>query len=174
MRTLLFFVLIATCHNSLAQMPKDPETGKFTYKEVVEVPGTADQLYFRMKQWLAYNNWQIDIEQPSSYRLQARFRYMDVSRSSAILSGSDRSQAGNEIHAALILEAKNGKIRYTFTDFREAILANSSTSFGMASATYIPLEEAALSKGIIRRGGETMPVFIENLKIYMNKKQDEW
>jgi|GEM_PF-4599982 len=176
MKKLLVVIAIVLSNQLLAQMPKDPETGKFMFKDIIEVPGTADQLYFRMKQYLAYHNWHIEIEQSGFYRLQARFRYMDVSKADAWMSvgSTDRSKVGKEIHAALILEAKEGKIRYTFTDFREASLSGASTQYGLADATYIPLENAALSKGIVQRGGEVVPKFIEDLKIFMNVKYDTW
>ncbi|MBX2898179.1 MAG: hypothetical protein KF775_00930 [Cyclobacteriaceae bacterium] len=176
MKRILLIIIFLSSYHLWAQMPKDPETGKFTYKEVFELPGTDDQLYFRLRQWLAYNNWYVEIEQPEHFRLQARFRYMDVSTADALLSlgSSNRNEAGREIHAALILEAKDGKIRCTFTDFRQASLIGARTSWGIPDATYIPLEDASLSKGIIKRGGEVMPKYIEYLKIYMNRKLDEW
>jgi len=177
MKGKLFFLaaLLLLSYQSWAQMPKDPETGLFTYTGVIEAPGKKDQLYFRVKQWIVFRGDEYENAVSQVYRLtfiqiedgtrvQGKFSYVDIDAVGSVLG----SKTGTEVWGHFMAEVKDGKVKYTFTDFH-AVYENSETK----TKSNVPLEKSTF-KGIIKRGAEYMPMLVENLKIYLNVKYDEW
>jgi len=171
--SLLLFIVLT--HQLMAQMPKDPETGVFTYKGVIEAPGTKEQLYFRAKQWIIMRGDKFDntyaqlnrinsIQIDDGTRMQGKFFYIDMDA----LDVMGGSKEGTLVWGHLIVEVKDGKMRYSFTNFH-TLYQDPKTKLN----SNIPLENAAF-KGVIKRGAEYVPKLIEDLKIFMNRKYDEW
>lgn len=95
----------------LERPPLDEETGRYSYQDVVSVEGVPDDdLYSRAKAWVAtaYTsaNDVIQLDDAAAGRLIVKGNF-------AITYYLDRAW----IHHTLTVEVKDGRYRYTLTDF---------------------------------------------------------
>jgi hypothetical protein len=109
---ILFFISIGSTSICLSQeLPKDEKTGAFSYQEVVIIDGiNSGELYSRAKAWIAETyrsaNDVIQLDDKESGRL--------------IVKGSFRITYYMNpawVYHTLTLEVKDGRYRYTLTDF---------------------------------------------------------
>lgn len=107
----LFLVCSFSAHGQ-ATLEKDSTTGKFMYRRVVGIDSlTADQLYERARQWLAraYQsaNSVIQYDSKDEKKLIGRGIWTSVAYS------INKEKNWHSV----IIECKDGRVRYTFTDF---------------------------------------------------------
>ncbi|HRY98043.1 MAG TPA: DUF4468 domain-containing protein [Bacteroidales bacterium] len=177
MKTLSFILALMLTTSALAQeegpvVPVNAE-GMIMYRAVVEQPGPADSLYLRSIGWLNSefsNPWDVSRERR---------------REDGILSGTARmtlmgtNTDGSSKQLGLVeytftIESKDGRYRYTFTDF----LLKQTSRFPLERwlDTKDPLYTEA-AKGQLRQVNEHILARIESLKKGMQPKPkvlDEW
>lgn len=172
-------IMMATISNALLaqetapQLPIDPDLKLITYKEVVNQTGTKVQLFNRAAEWLPkqYAN-PVDVTKvrnPETGLIEIRHRF-DVSYEE---KGVPRT--GNSIDYTMRLEFKDGRYRYTITNFLihdvsrapvEKWLNKSDKGYSPAWDSYLSQLDAAVKK------------LVESLKQGMmpppEKKEDIW
>jgi len=99
-------------------LPIDKETGKITYTEVVKVDGvSANDLYDRAMKWFTdyFKNpaEKLRKEDKDNGEIEAFIRYKIYNKDK---KGEQASDAGL-VQYSLILQFKDGRYKYTFTDF---------------------------------------------------------
>ncbi len=114
--TVFSFGLLFTSYGQTSKLPIDEETGKITYKEVVQVEGTKEDLFNRSISWIN-----------SFYK-----NPLDVTRERNLANGvvkglhrikiKNTDEEGNITDAGMVqyefsLQFKDGRYRYILTDF---------------------------------------------------------
>lgn len=155
-------------------LPIDDETKKITFQETVEIDSLSkDVLYTRAKQWVKnyYKSDQYDMNDVAKSRLMKESYFI------VKLTYDYKYKSDNNTTYMLTLECKEGKYRYTFTDFRFYTVKSGPKS-------ELPLE-TAYSKLNTQNKGETtsqinseIALIIEDMKKYMStgeiKNEDDW
>jgi hypothetical protein len=119
-RNLLLAILwsVILVPSAFAQVPVDEDTKKITYKEVVTVEGGVPaKMYNQCIEWINsfYPNAAdvTRVRSPEDARIEIRHR---IKVSNVDKNGNKTTDAGL-IQYDLTLEFKDGRYRYTFTDF---------------------------------------------------------
>jgi len=140
---LLAFCIIATLvsaqDDSKINFPFDKDTGLISYQEVVQEPGTSDELYIRCIEWIntSYKNpadaCRIRNRESGVIEILHRFELVNM-------DGDAKLQAGI-VNYALKLEFKPGRYRYTVTDLtlRQASRFPIERWFDKTDKMYSPL-----------------------------------
>jgi len=159
----LFLLSVATF--VWAQLPVDSITKKITYKEVVQVEGNKDSLYNRAIAWINFyfKNPQgvTQVRDPQNGLIigQHRIRMVDTQKDGSKIN------ANTVVEYTFKIEVKDGKYRYTFTDFEmkatskfplERWLNKADPAYTPQWETYIPQVDthikeviASLKKGML-------------------------
>lgn len=100
----------------LVNLPFDDETGKITYKGVVELKGmTAQQLYSNGKAWFskAFGSGKavIDFDDNTNYKIIGKGKIP------ILVKGNLGKQPGGYVNFTISLFFKDGKYKYIFTNF---------------------------------------------------------
>ena len=111
------FILSAVAWSSLLSqsLPMDDETGKVTYEEIVDQPGSQQELYNRALDWFNnfYTNARVVIEEkePDKGKITARPKFM--------LQIQDKKGVNTDVGFiiySLKVWVKDNKFRYRITD----------------------------------------------------------
>jgi hypothetical protein len=141
--TLLF--VVAFCGNLFSQgLPTDAETKKFTFQETVPLDSvTRDVIYERCKYWIAnyYKTDKYDLDDKLNYKVSKGGNF------SIKLTYDFKYKSDNNVSYTITLNQKEGKYRYTITDFK---IYNVSTG----AKSVLPLE-AAYAKMSAQNKSET-------------------
>lgn len=128
MKRILAFLVIASFsiffnfsfgqESNAAKFPIDKDTGLISYQEVVQEAGTADNLYIRCNEWINVN-----YKNPADV-CRVRNRESGVveilHRIELIKMEGDSKLVGGKVNYLLKLEFKNGRYRYTITEFTKS------------------------------------------------------
>jgi hypothetical protein len=131
----------------------DPESGKYRYREVVEVQGvSADELFTRARSWVATfypsGKFVTQLDDEGSHTL-------------TILGTTGTSNLTEQalVHHTLTLETKDGRYRYTIGDFT---VSTQSSEYGSGLKGYA-LERVSPEKPIVKQTVEAMDALIADL-----------
>jgi hypothetical protein len=153
--------------------PFDKDTGLISYQEVVQEPGTADELYIRCIEWIntSYKNpadaCRIRNRESGVIEILHRFELINM-------DGDSKLQAGI-VNYTLKLEFKPGRYRYTVTDLtlRQASRFPIERWFDKTDKMYSPLWDDYL-----KQVDQQVKQLIENLKSGMApvavKQEEKW
>lgn len=111
MKTFIFLLLVQVCSVSAQELEMDSTTGKWMYRKVVVLDSMkASDLYERSRQWIARAYMSADdviqYENKEEGKLMGR-GYWKMAMS---LNNEKKEHV-------IIIECKDGRVRYTFTDF---------------------------------------------------------
>lgn len=96
-------------------LPIDPETKKITYQETVQLDSVSqEELYNRSKDWIA-NYFKTDQFTPND---KANYKIGKVGSFDIQLTYDFKYKSVNNVSFTLIIAQKEGRYRYTITDFR--------------------------------------------------------
>ncbi|MHC1778280.1 MAG: DUF4468 domain-containing protein [Lentimicrobium sp.] len=126
--------------------PIDKDSGLISYQEVVQEPGTADELYIRCIEWIntSYKNpadvCRIRNRESAVIEILHRFELYNM-------DGEAKVQAGI-VNYLLKLEFKPGRYRYTVTDLtlRQASRFPIERWFDKTDSLYSPLWDSYLEQ----------------------------
>lgn len=148
---LLFFIFFATI--TLAQLPKNPETGKIEYSEVLEIQEPQKDLYLKLRDWaMAYYSY--IIEDKENHMIIVRGKILTNS-----VMGTLAGSQGQVVYFLLKLEAKHGKYRYSFLNF--------NVEDPGAGLQYSLEDRPILTKGLMNRINISIVELIRDLKYHM-------
>ncbi|MCU0472967.1 MAG: DUF4468 domain-containing protein [Bacteroidales bacterium] len=180
---LIIVTLILVANNILAQdsptLPIDEKTGKIVYSEVVNVDSTSiSELYLRAKTWFVHNfnsaNNVIQLDDKELGKIIGKGLF-DVR-----LSAMSKQSAGY-VRFLVDIQVKEGRYKYTFTDFR-----HEPGTTNIVTPGDLTLKEpggglmtmgAKNWNGIKSQTISTVTSMIENLKLAMkgnSEAKDEW
>jgi len=170
---LMFSGSVIKAQTSTAKMPVDTETKLITYKEVVTSTGTPADLYIRAIAWVnkQYKNAAdaTKVRDPESGLIEIihRFEVTKVDQGTTLLAGV--------VDYSLKLELKDGRYRYTFTNFNSKSVSRQPIEQWMDknSQSYIPVFDDYLKQVDVQTRK-----LIDGLKLAMQpsavKKPDTW
>jgi hypothetical protein len=154
---ILSIVLSLVSFSVLAQVPVDETTKRITYSEVVEVPGSnKDDLYTRAEQWFAKTyasgNDVVQFKDREAGKIIGKARLVIL-----------HTMQPRDILYTITLEVKDGRYRYTLTDFYIDWINHREMNG--------PLEnvDAMNRKKAHERTHEKATALLSNLKIEMTK-----
>ena len=146
-----------TSGGSETPIPLDPDSGKYRYREAVEVQGvSADELFNRARSWAAASY------QPGKYVTQLD----DEGSHTLVIKGTTdvpRTTDQASIHYTLTLETEDGRYRYTIGDFTVSTLPS---EYGPGLKSY-ELERVNPKKPIVKQTAEVMDALIADLAATM-------
>jgi hypothetical protein len=155
-------------------LPTDPETKKITFQETVESDTlTKDVLYERSMQWI------------KNYYKSDRFDMNDVVKSRVMkesyfvikLTYDYKYKSDNNITYMMTIESKEGKYRYTLTDFRFYNVKSGPKTQLTLEASYAKMNTQNKGETVTQVNKE-VSLIIEDLKKFMStgqiKNQDDW
>jgi hypothetical protein len=161
MKNIIILILVFTSSVCLGQIPPMGENGKFTYTEVIQVPEASKaELYLRAKEWVA-----------SHYPSASNITMDDKEAGKIVVKGNfPISLIGNKqlIDNTLTLEVKDGRYKYTFTDF--TITGSSVDHWALER------KDLAMKKSIYSSVDDKVKGFIESINEAMNSelKKEDW
>jgi len=154
-------------------IPIDSETNKITYMEVVNAKGTADDLYVRGIAWI--NTFYTNPTDVTKVRNRedgviegiARFKITYVDE-------EDRERPAGLISYAIKLEFKEGRYRYTITDYNYKQTSRFAVEkwLDKNAPTYNPQWDEYLKQ--IGAYTKSLIVDLKDGMTYKEKKADEW
>ncbi len=159
--------------DSKTNFPFDKDTGLISYQEVVQEPGTADELYIRCIEWIntSYKNpadaCRIRNRESGVIEILHRFELTNM-------DGDAKLQAGI-VNYLLKLEFKPGRYRYTITDLtlRQASRFPIERWLDKSDKLYSPLWDSYLTQV-----DKQVKQLIESLKSGMSpvavKQEEKW
>lgn len=159
--------------NTPAKMPVDPDTKLITYKEVVTSAGTPAELYIRAIAWVnkQYKNAAeaTKVRDPESGLIEIvhRFEITKTEQATTLLAGV--------VDYSLKLELKDGRYRYTITNFNLKSVSRQPIEQWMdkKSQIYSPAFDDYL-----KQVDDQTNKLIDGLKVAMQppavKKPDTW
>jgi hypothetical protein len=112
---LMLSVISLRAQETATKMPVDPDTKKITYKEVVTVPGTPAELFNRAIEWInkEYKNpvdaTKVRDQSSGVIEIIHRIELTRIEQGATLLAGI--------VDYSMKLEMKEGRFRYTITDF---------------------------------------------------------
>lgn len=157
-----------------SQLPIDSVTQKITYKEVVQVEGSKDTLYNRAIAWIHsyFKNPQgvTKVRDPQNGLIVGdhRIRMVDTQKDGSKINSN------TVVEYTFKIELKDGKYRYTFTDFEmkatskfplERWLNKADPSYSPLWETYIPQVDEHIRETIASLKKAMLP---------KKKVSDEW
>ncbi|MCX7696449.1 MAG: DUF4468 domain-containing protein [Bacteroidales bacterium] len=168
------FILLGVLCGLYAQLPIDSITQKITYKEVVQVEGSKDSLYNRAIAWIHsyFKNPQgvTKVRDPQNGLIigDHRIRMVDTQKDGSKINSN------TVVEYTFKIELKDGKYRYTFTDFEMKATSKFPLErwLNKADPSYSPLWET-----YIPQVDEHIREVIQSLKKGMQPKKkvkDEW
>ncbi|NVO18995.1 MAG: DUF4468 domain-containing protein [Bacteroidetes bacterium] len=112
------FILLSTfvrAQETAPQMPVDEETKLITYKEVVKIEGTKPELFNRAIEWIGKNYKNAadvtKVRDPESGLIEL------IHRIELTYDEKGVNKSGGIVDYTLRIELKDGRYRYTFTNF---------------------------------------------------------
>lgn len=166
MKTLIFLALLLPVVAAGQSLEMDSTTGKYMYRRVVTVDSAkAGQLYERAKQWMARDYQSAD----------AVIQYDSKEEGKIIGRGYWGTYAalGEQMEHILIIECRDGRVRYTFTDF---VKVTTDATLGKVRKNlesvkmFKKTEQESFAKEAARTGSELEKA----LKTQPSKKDDRW
>lgn len=156
-------MLIISIGTYAQKVPVDPDTGKITYKKVVEVEGTQQKLFNRCIMWI--NTEYKDPTRVTSIRDNVSGKIKGKHQFRIYYSDDDGiKRDGGLVMYDFVIELKDNRYRYTLTDFvlKKASRYPAETWLDTSAADYSPQMEKNLeqidefAKGWIERLNEGM------------------
>ncbi|MEI8047060.1 MAG: DUF4468 domain-containing protein [Bacteroidota bacterium] len=170
---LMLSALNATSQNVTTSIPVDPDTKLITYKEVVTVAGTPAELFNRAIEWV--NKEYKNPMDATKIRNQATGLIEIIHRIELTKDVDGTKLLAGIVDYSMKLELKDGRYRYTITNFNLKDVSRKPIEFWMDTKdkTYIPLYADYL-----KQVDDFTRKLIESLKTGMQppapKKVDEW
>jgi hypothetical protein len=172
MWSLLFVVF--TSNLNAQNLPTDSETKKITFQETVDIDSlTKDVLYERAKQWIKnyYKSDRYDMNDVVKSRLMKESYFVIK------LTYDYKYKSDNNVTYMLTLECKEGKYRYTFTDFRFFTVKSGPKSVLPLEGSYAKLNTQNKGEAVTQINSE-IALIIEDMKKFMStgliKDKDDW
>ena len=164
---------LAKAQETASKLPIDPDTKLVTYKEVVQIPGTPNELFNRVIEWVnkQYKNptEATKVRNPATGLIEISHR-IEVTRDD---KGTPR--LSGVVVYNMKIEVKEGRYRYTITNFniKDVSLAPIERWLDKKDKAYSPLWDDYL-----RQVDDYTNKLIASLKAGMvppaPKKVDEW
>ncbi len=163
--------LVAQDSNTV--VPIDNETKKITYKEVVTAKGTADELYVRGIAWI--NSFYTNPTDVTKIRNREDGLIEGIARFKiTYIDEEERERPAGLISYAIKLEFKEGRYRYTITDFNYKQTSRFAVEKWLNKNA--PAYNPQWDENVKQIAAYTKSV-IDDLKagmIYKEKKSDDW
>lgn len=159
----------------LVELPYDQEEEKIIYQEVVEVDGkSAEELFVAMRLWAV----------EAFVSSESAIEFEDIDQGiiggkgalEVITKGMIGQNVKSFIYFGFRLEAKDGRIRYTFVDFVHKGEPDYPYDYGPVEGFYFeskPLHRKNLTV-ILEQLKETMETEISELKASLQEDDDDW
>ncbi len=153
--------------------PVDEDTKLITYKEVVQVPGNAGELFNRAIEWL--NTQYKNPADATKVRNPATGLIEIIHRIEITKEDKGMTRAAGVVDYSMKLEMKEGRYRYTITNFNFKDMSRKPIEFWMdkKDKAYNPEYE-----NYLKQVNDFTMKLIESLKKGMlpplEKKPDEW
>gem|GEM_PF-640794 len=155
-------------------LPTDPETKKISFQETVESDTlTKDILYERAQQWVKnyYKTDRYDMNDAVKSRIMKESYFVIK------LTYDYKYKSDNNITYMITLECKEGKYRYTLTDFKFYNVKSGPKSELALEASYAKMNTQNKGESVTQINKE-VSLIIEDLKKYMStgqiKNKDDW
>ena len=169
------FLIVAIAINAKAQnLPVDSETKKITFQETVDIDSLSkDILYERAKQWIKnyYKSDRYDMNDVVKSRLMKESYFVIK------LTYDYKYKSDNNVTYMLTLECKEGKYRYTLTDFKFYNVKSGPKTELPLEASYAKLNTQNKGEAVTQINAE-VPLIIEDMKKFMStgliKNKDDW
>ena len=160
---------------SIAQnLPTDAETKKISFQETVECDTlTKDVLYERAQQWIKnyYKSDRYDMNDVVKLRLMKEGNFIIK------LTYDYKYKSDNNIKYMITIESKEGKYRYTLTDFKFYNIKSGPKSELALEVSYAKMNTQNKGEAVTQINKE-VNLIIEDLKKYMStgqiKNKDDW
>ncbi|AOC94607.1 hypothetical protein BB050_01480 [Flavobacterium anhuiense] len=163
MKYLFLIIILVYSFNSSAQtIEKDSVSGLYQTQGILEFENLkADLIFSKAKEWITLNyrsaNDVIQLADKESLKIINKGNFK-----------SDMFMKEGSIFHTLILEFKDGKLRYTYTDFSYYSKGSGELSFES--------KNLAFKKSLIKSTEKDIKESIEKLKKYIqnSNKKDDW
>ena len=112
--TVLLVIAFIASYTQAQTLPTDPETKKITFQETITLDGiTKTDLFERAKSWMVntYKTNKFDMENSAEGKL------MHEGSSAIMLSYDFKYKTEYDVPYNITIQVKEGKYRYTITDF---------------------------------------------------------
>jgi hypothetical protein len=166
-------LLITSLGMSAQNLPTDPETKKITYQETVNMDSlTKAQLYERCKNWMTnyYKSTKFDMD--DKINKIATSGYFLVT-----LTYDFKYKSENNVSYSITFNLKEGKYRYTITDFRFYKVSAGPKTIIPAETAYAKMTTVNKKEFVTQVTAEINKL-IEDMKIAIKtgkmKDQDDW
>jgi hypothetical protein len=168
------FIFLVTSLSVFAQtLPTDPETKKITYQETLAMDSLSKaQLYERCKNWMTnyYKSTKFDADDKISK--VAMSGYFIVT-----LSYDFKYKSDYNVSYTITFNLKEGKYRYTITDFAVYKVASGPKTIQPAEAAHAKMATANKKEFVTQVTAEINKI-IEDMKVAIKsgkmKDQDDW
>jgi hypothetical protein len=118
-RAISVIALVLFSTYGYSQMPMDETTNRYTYQEVIEVSGaTKEELFDKARMWFTVTY----VDAKSVIEVEDKAEGKIIGKGSFLIPFSLADRA---IQHVVTLEVKNGRYRYTFTNFYLDMLTSS-------------------------------------------------
>lgn len=155
-------------------LPIDPESKKITFQETVESDTLKkDVLYERSKEWIKnyYKSDRYDMNDVVKSRLMKESYFVIK------LTYDYKYKSDNNVTYMITIESKEGKYRYTITDFRFYNVKSGPKTELALEAAYAKMNTQNKGEAVTQINKE-VALIVEDLKKYMStgqiKNQDDW
>jgi len=176
--SILFFAFAVSGLSIKAQdispkVPVDSDTKLITYKEVVKVPGTPGELFNRAIEWI--NTQYKNAAAATKVRDQASGVIEIIHRIEITREENGLTRPAGIVDYSMKLEMKEGRYRYTITNFNFKDVSRKPIEFWMdkTDKAYLPIYD-----NYLQQVNDFTLKMIESLKKGMEppapKKPDEW
>ncbi len=159
---------------AVAQMPLDPETGKFKYQEVVHAEGTQQEMFVRAVSWVN-NNYKnaaavTSIRDPHTGVIEGNHRIQI-----RLLNKDSIVEVGEMILYHFKLQFKEGRYRYTFDKF----LVRKQSRFALEQWTDKDSpdyreDQARIQQIVDERISQLIASLKETMDPEQEKEEEEW
>jgi hypothetical protein len=169
----IFLFLMSSLCLSAQTLPTDPETKKITYQETVNMDSlTKVQLYERCKHWMT------NYYKSTKFDLDDKINKITTSGSFLITLTYDfKYKSENNVSYTIAFNLKEGKYRYTITDFRFYKVTAGPKTILPAETAYAKMTTVNKKEFVTQVTAEINKL-IEDMKVAIKsgkmKDQDDW
>ena len=169
----LLALLISSLSMSAQTLPTDPQTKKITYQETVNMDSlTKAQLYERCKNWMTnyYKSMKFDYDDKINKITMSGYFIVT-------LTYDFKYKSEYNVSYNIAFNLKEGKYRYTITDFAVYKVATGPKTIQPAETAYAKMTTANKKEFVTQVTAEVNKL-IEDMKIAIKsgkmKDQDDW
>jgi hypothetical protein len=169
----IFLFLVSSLNMSAQTLPTDPETKKITYQETVNMDSLSKvQLYERCKNWMTnyYKSTKFDMDDKISKITMSGYFLVT-------LTYDFKYKSENNVSYSITFNLKEGKYRYTITDFKVYKVSAGPKTIQPAETAYAKMTTANKKEFVTQVTAEINKL-IEDMKVAIKsgkmKDQDDW